>query len=172
MTEKLSDEQVADLLALLRKDVSVDSKVQMVTNIKSGIKQHNVPETCVPSLFEALRVASTSPHSALVNAGFTALNHLITRLSRQEPKLLSKEAKHTLPLIVDKMGDSKDKLRGLATQALSTMYGPAPIDVERFVKNTALVGKNPRAKESGLQWLLQVRASLSSILCSGMSCLQ
>lgn len=156
MTEKLTDEQVADLLALLRKDASIDAKVQQVTAIKSGIKQHNVPDTCVAPLFEALRFASVSQHSALVNAGFTALNHLLTRLSRQDPKYIAKEAKHTLPLVVEKMGDLKDKLRVLAVQALTTIYSAAPVEAERFVRNFALVGKNPRAKESGMQWLLQV----------------
>jgi CLIP-associating protein 1/2 len=157
MAERLTDEQVADLLVILRKDVTVDAKVQAVTVVKSAIKQHNVPDTCVPALFEALRVASASPHSALINAGFTALNHLLTRLSRQEPKFIIKDAKHTAPLIVEKMGDPKDKLRTLAIQAMGTMYIAAPNDAERFVRNIAMVGKSARAKESSMQWLLQVR---------------
>ncbi|CAJ2512898.1 Uu.00g010170.m01.CDS01 [Anthostomella pinea] len=156
MTERLTDEQVAGLLALLKKDAPIDAKVQQVTAIKSGIKQHNVPDSCVAPLFEGLRLASSSQHSALVNAGFTALNHLLTRLSRQEPKYLSREAKQTLPLIVDKMGDQKDKFRTLAIQAMATMYTQVPMDAERFVRNTAMVGKNPRAKEASMQWLLQM----------------
>ncbi|KAI8629504.1 ARM repeat-containing protein [Xylariaceae sp. FL1651] len=156
MADKLSDDQVAGLLAILKKDTTVDAKVQYVTAIKSGIKQHNVPDSCVAPLFEALRQASSSQHAALVNAGFTALNHLLTRLSRQEPKYLNKEAKQTLPLIVDKMGDQKDKFRTLAIQAMATMYAHVPADAERFVRNTAMVGKNPRAKESGMQWVLQM----------------
>ncbi|KAH8681152.1 clasp N terminal-domain-containing protein [Xylariales sp. PMI_506] len=156
MAEKLTDQQVADLLTLLRKDVSVDSKVQAVTAAKSAIKQHNVPETCAAPLFDALRSASTAQHSVLANAGFTALNHLLTRLSRQEPKLIIKEAKHTLPLIVEKMGDPKDKLRTLGVQAMTTMYTVIPTEAERFVRNVAMVGKNARAKESGMQWLLQM----------------
>ncbi|KAK6087387.1 hypothetical protein SCUP234_01545 [Seiridium cupressi] len=156
MAERLTDQQVTDLLAILRKDTSVDAKAQAVTAVKSGIKQHNVPDTCVLPLFDALRIASTSQHSALANAGFTALNHLLTRLSRQEPKYIHKEAKHTLPLIVDKMGDQKDKLRALAIQAMTTMYGATPTESERFVRNVAMAGKNPRAKESSLQWLLQM----------------
>lgn len=114
---KLNDDQVQGLLAILKKDTTVDAKVQYVTAIKSGIKQHNVPDSCVAPLCEGLRQASASQHAALVNAGFTALNHLLTRLSRQEPKYLQREAKQTLPLIVDKMGDQKDKFRTLALQA-------------------------------------------------------
>lgn len=158
MADMLTEEGVAGLLATLRKDVSVDAKVQQITAVKSAIKHYSVPDACVAPLFEALRFASSSQHSALVSAGFTTLNHLLTRMSLQEPKYLSREAKQTLPLIVDKMGDQKDKFKQLAIQAMATMYNQVPVDAERFVRNTAMVGKNPRAKESGMQWLLQVRA--------------
>ncbi|TGJ80370.1 hypothetical protein E0Z10_g8393 [Xylaria hypoxylon] len=156
MAERLTEDQVQGLLAILKKDTTIDAKVQYVTAIKSGIKQHNVPDSCVAPLFEGLRQASTAQHAALVNAGFTALNHLLTRLSRQDPKYLHREAKLTLPLIVEKMGDQKDKFRTLAIQAMATMYSQLPVDAERFVRNAAMTGKNPRAKEAGLQWLLQM----------------
>ncbi|KAI0855013.1 clasp N terminal-domain-containing protein [Xylaria cubensis] len=156
MAERLSDDQVQGLLTILKKETTVDAKVQYVTAVKSSIKQHNVPDSCVAPLFEGLRQASTSQHAALVNAGFTALNHLLTRLTRQEPKYLHREAKQTLPLIVDKMGDQKEKFRALALQAMATMYAQVPADAERFVRNTAMTGKNPRAKESSMQWLLQM----------------
>ncbi|KAK5660417.1 hypothetical protein OQA88_12960 [Cercophora sp. LCS_1] len=156
MADKITDKQVTDLTAALRTDASLDSKVNQVNAIKSSIKQHNVPDTCVAPLCDALRTASSSQHAALVNAGFTALNHLLTRLSRQEPKYLSKEAARTLPLIVEKLGDQKEKFRTIALQALVTLFAAAPLDVERSVRNTAMGGKNPRAKEMALQWLLQM----------------
>ncbi|RSL56550.1 STU1-like protein [Fusarium duplospermum] len=153
---KLTDQQVADLATILRSDSTLDSKVQYVTVIKSGIKQHNVPEASVPQLFDGLRAAATSQHAALMNAGFTALNHLLTRLSRQDPKLMAKEAARTLPLVIEKLGDQKDKFRSLASHSLVTLYTVAPADVERFVRTTAMGGKNPRAKESAMNWLLQM----------------
>ncbi|KAI2621138.1 ARM repeat-containing protein [Hypoxylon sp. NC1633] len=156
MADMFTEEQVAGLLAILRKDTSVEAKVQQVNAFKADIKHHSVPDACIAPLFEALRLASNSQHSALVNAGFTTLNHLLTRMSLQEPKYLAKEAKHTLPLVVEKMGDQKDKFRALAIQAMTTIYAHAAIDAERFVRNTAMVGKNPRAKESGMQWLLHM----------------
>lgn len=159
---KLTEDQVADLVNVLRSDQSLDNKVQYVTAIKSGIKQHNVPNVCVPDLFEGLRTASASQHSALVNVGFTALNHLVTRLSRQEPKLLVKEAVHTLPLIIEKLGDPKDKFKTTALQALNTLYPVIPADVERVIRNSAMAGKNPRAKEAAMHWLLQVRPTYSA----------
>lgn len=156
MADKITDQQVADLATLLRADANIDAKVNAVTAIKSGIKQHNVPDTCIAPLFDALRSASHSQHAVLVNAGFTALNHLLTRLSRQEPKYLAKEAARTLPLLVEKLGDQKEKFRVLASQSMTTLYKAAPVDVERSVRNTAMVGKNARAKEMSLQWLLQM----------------
>lgn len=152
---KLTDQHVTDLVTVLRGDSSLDAKVNQVTAVKSGIKQHNVPEATIPDLFEALRAASTSQHAALVNAGFTALNHLLTRLSRQEPRLLAKEAPRTLPLVIDRLGDPKDKFRSLASQALATLLAAAPVDVERAVRNQAMTGKNSRAKDAAMHWLLQ-----------------
>ncbi|PTB70779.1 ARM repeat-containing protein [Trichoderma citrinoviride] len=153
---KLTDDQVNNLATVLRNDnTHFDVKVQYVNAIKSGIKQHNIPETCIPQLFDGLRLASSSQHVALATAGFTALNHLFTRMSRQEPKHLAKEAARTLPLVIEKLGDSKDKPRALALQSLNTLYAVAPADVERSIRNTAMVGKNPRAKEASMQWLLE-----------------
>jgi CLIP-associating protein 1/2 len=156
MADKITEKQVIDLIALLRTDIAVETKVAQVNAVKSGIKQHNVPDGLVAQLFDVLRTASGSQHAVLVNAGFTALNHLLTRLSLQEPKYLAKEAPRTLPLIIEKLGDQKEKFRTLASSSLVTLYGPAPADVERAVRNTAMVGKNPRAKETALQWLLQM----------------
>ncbi|KAL1842190.1 hypothetical protein VTJ49DRAFT_5877 [Mycothermus thermophilus] len=156
MAERITDQQVADLIALLRTDAPVDVKVQHVTAVKSSIKQHTVPETCILPVFEALRTASSSQNSILVNAGFTALNHLFTRLVRQEPKQLAKEGVRTLPLIVEKLGDQKEKFRQVAQQALVTLYKVAPAEVERQIRNVAMTGKSARAKEASLHWLLQM----------------
>ncbi|KAL2200592.1 clasp N terminal-domain-containing protein [Corynascus similis CBS 632.67] len=156
MTEQITDEQVADLIALLRTDASIDVKVQQLTAVKSSIKQLNVPESCIVPLFEALRIASSSHHAVLVNAGFTTLGHLCTRLSRQDSKALAKEGVRTLPLIVEKLGDQKEKFRQVAQNALTTLYKVAPVEVERFVRNIAMGGKNARAKEASLHWLLQM----------------
>jgi hypothetical protein len=170
MAERTFDDEVADLVAILRTDASVDARVQQVTAVKSRIKQQNVPEACIAPLFEALRTVSSSQHSVLTNAGFTALNHLFTRLARQDPKYLAKEGARTLPLVVEKLGDQKEKFRQLALQALVTLYKAAPVEVERAVRNTAMVGKNPRAKEASLHWLLQVRICNHRLLCLWANC--
>jgi CLIP-associating protein 1/2 len=156
MAEKITEDQVASLLSILRTDASTDAKVNQINNVKSGIKQNNVPEVCVLPLFEATRISMISPHAAITNAGFSTLNHLLTRLSRQEPKYVVKEAGRTLPLVIEKLGDQKEKYRQLAAQCLTTFWKAAPLDVERIVKNSGLVGKNSRMKEASLNWLVQV----------------
>ncbi|PHH64433.1 hypothetical protein CDD81_4654 [Ophiocordyceps australis] len=155
-SSKISEQQVAELTAALRGEAGLDSKVKLVTAVKSGIKQHHVPEASVAQLAEALRMASTSAHGSLANAGFTALGHLLTRLSRQEPRMLAKETARCLPVVVDKLGDQKDKFRGLAATALCTLHGVAAGEVERVVKTSALAGKNARAKETAMHWLVQM----------------
>jgi CLIP-associating protein 1/2 len=164
MGEKITEEQVANLLAILRADSSIDAKVSQINNVKSGIKQNNVPEVCVLPLFEAIRTSMTSQHGAIVNAGFSTLNHLLTRLSRQEPKYVVKEAARTLPLVVEKMGDQKEKYRQLAAQCLTTFWKQAPMDVERIVKNAGLVGKNSRMKEASMNWIVQVDLTLKAAM--------
>ena len=164
MAEKITEEQVGNLQAILRIDASIDAKVQQINNIKSGIKQNNVPEACVFPLFEAIRASMTSPHAALANAGFSTLNHFLTRLSRQEPKHIVKEAGRTLPLVIEKMGDQKEKYRQLAAQCLTSFWKVLPLDVERIVKNAGMVSKNPRMKESCMNWVLQVNALVSHSL--------
>jgi CLIP-associating protein 1/2 len=164
MGEKITEAQATDLLALLRTDASVDTKVAHIDNVKSGIKKNNVPDACVASLFEITRIAMTSQHAALVNAGFSTLNHLLTRLSRQEPKHVTKEVGRTLPLVVEKLGDYKEKYRLLATQCLTTFWKASPMDVERAVRNSAMTGKNSRAKETCMHWLVQVFSNSLSLL--------
>jgi CLIP-associating protein 1/2 len=158
MGEKITEEQVANLQAILRTDASVDAKVNLINNVKSGIKQNNVPDVCVPALFETTCTAMTSSHAALVNASFSTLNHLLTRLSRQEPKHIVKHAAKTLPLVIEKMGDQKEKYRQLAAQCLTTFWKQTPMDVERIVKNAGLVGKNSRMKEASLHWVVMVHS--------------
>ncbi|KAK4179222.1 clasp N terminal-domain-containing protein [Triangularia setosa] len=158
MADPISEQQVIDLTNILRTDAPVDTKIQHITAAKSCIKSHYIPEPCIAPLFDALRSASSSQHGVLVNAGFGTFNHLLTRLRKQDPKVLSKEVARTgtLPLLVEKLGDHKDKIRYIATQALVTLYKVAPVEVERAVRNLAMTGKNAKAKESSLHWLLQM----------------
>ncbi|OBT49558.1 hypothetical protein VE04_10107, partial [Pseudogymnoascus sp. 24MN13] len=91
MGEKLTDVAAQALLTLLRSDSSVDSKVASLTTAKSSIKQHNLPDACVPPLFESARLAAarSTPPS-------------------QEPRAIVRETKATLPLVLERVGDARE----------------------------------------------------------------
>lgn len=152
----MTEDEVADLAAVLRTDASIDTKVNQINFIKVKIKGNYVPDTCVVSVFDSLRTAMSSQHGAIARAGFAAMNHLITRLSRQDPKYVVREAGRTLPLIIEKIGDPKDSLRNTALACLTGVWNQAPLDVERVIKNAGLVGKNSRNKESSMTWIVKV----------------
>lgn len=158
MADKFNEEQVLNLLALLKTDALIDTKVHQINSIKSGIKQYNVPDNCVALLFEVIRTSMSSQHSALINAGFTTLNHLLVRLSLQDPKYIQKDAARTLPLVIEKAGDPRDKYRQLAVLCLTTYWKnrATAIEVEKIVKNVGLSGKNSRMKETMLKFIVQV----------------
>ncbi|OBT85595.1 hypothetical protein VE02_05156 [Pseudogymnoascus sp. 03VT05] len=156
MGEKLTDAAAQALLTLLRSDSSVDSKVASLTTAKSSIKQHNLPDACVPPLFESARLAMVSQHTALVNAGFTTLNHLLTRMTRQEPRAIVRETKATLPLVLERVGDAREKYRGLAGLCLTVFWRVAGPEVERGVREGVLGGRSGRAKEGGMGWIVQM----------------
>ena len=156
MGEKLTDAAAQALLALLRSDSSVDSKVASLTHAKSSIKQHNLPDACVPPLFESARLAMVSQHTALVNAGFTTLNHLLTRMTRQEPRAIVRETKATLPLVLERVGDAREKYRALAGLCLTAFWRVAQAEVERGVREGVLQGRSGRGKEGGMGWIVQV----------------
>lgn len=160
MGDKLTDTAALSLLALLRTDAPTDTKVASLTLAKSSIKQHNLPDAAAPPLFESTRLALLSTHTALVNAGFTTLNHLLTRMTRQEPRAIARETKATLPLVVERLGDQKEKYRTLAGSCLTAFWRVAGGEVERGVREGALVGKSARAKEAGMGWIVQVGFTL------------
>lgn len=164
MGEKINDAQVTDLLALLRTDGSIETKVVHITNVKSAIKQNNVPDSCVTGLFEITRLATASQQSALSHAGFTTLHYLLSRLSSQDPRHIAREAPRTLPIVIERIGDHKEKYRALAAHCLTTFWKAAPLDVEKILKSFGMAGKNPRAKEASMQWLVHVSHDLSIVI--------
>lgn len=154
--EKVTEDQAAELLSLVQSNASTDTKVNQINLVKSAIKRNHVPDACVPTLFEISRITMQSQQAQLAQVGFSTLNHLLTRLTTQEVRHIEKQAKHTLPLVMDKMGDVKERNRDLASACLTTFWRGASPEVERFVKNQGLVGKNSRAKETSMHWIVAV----------------
>jgi len=152
------EQQAMDLLATMRNaNASVDDRANLIAELKSNIKHQHVPDAAVAPSFEVVRTAIASQHSSLLSAGFSTLSHLTKRLNLQEqPHLIASQGPKTYPLLLEKLGDQKDRVRLLAAQAFTDFWFACPQDVERNIRDVALASKHPRAKEASLQWLLKV----------------
>ncbi|EEP78785.1 predicted protein [Uncinocarpus reesii 1704] len=152
------DARATELLATLRNsNVSIDVKATSLAKIKSEIKQRNVPEAAIPPLFDSLRLAIASQHSSLSSAGFSSLGHLLKRLSLQDQhQAITLQGRATYQVLLEKLGDHKARIRDQAAQAFTEFWLASPVDVEHHVLETALVGKNPRAKETSMTWLAKM----------------
>ncbi|KAL2369773.1 protein stu1 [Blastomyces gilchristii SLH14081] len=142
------------LAALKNPNLSIEAKTQQLTKLKSEIKQKNVPEVAISTVFEAVRHAISSQHSSLSAGGFSSLGHLLKRLYLQElHQAVAAQGRSTYPLLLERLGDHKERVRSQAAQAFSDFWESSPVEVEHHVLEVALVGKNPRAKETSMTWL-------------------
>lgn len=159
--------KATELLAAFKNpNVSVESRVAHLTTIKSDIKQKNVPEVAIPTLFETLRLALSSQHYSVFAAGFSTFNHFVKRLSIQnQQQLIASQAQNLYPTLVDRLGDHKERVRNQAAQMFTELWPAASSEVEYHVLENALVGKNPRAKETSMLWLSNVSSLACRLLC-------
>ncbi|OOG00830.1 hypothetical protein ASPCADRAFT_202657 [Aspergillus carbonarius ITEM 5010] len=147
--------KAAELVAILKNtNLAIDAKVTFLNGVKSDIKQKNVPEDAVPSIFDALQLSIGSQHSALLSAGFSTLGHFLKRLFIQgQHDLVALQGRHLYPLLLERLGDHKERIRAQAAQAFTDLWPAAGRDVEQYVLELALAGKNNRAKEMSMLWL-------------------
>ncbi|OKL63831.1 hypothetical protein UA08_00777 [Talaromyces atroroseus] len=154
-TQEKMESRATELLGTLKNpNISIDAKITALTNLKSEIKQKNVPETAVLPIFESLRVAISNQHPSLSSAGFSTLGHLLKRLYIQEyHNLVAFHARQLYSICLERFGDHKERLRSQASQAFTDLWAAAPQEVESHVLGIALVGKNARAREMSMAWL-------------------
>jgi hypothetical protein len=60
---------------------------------------------------------------------------------------------------MERLGDHKERVRAQAASIFTELWSVASNEVEYHVLETALTGKNPRAKEMSMLWLSNVRFS-------------
>ncbi|KAJ9369090.1 hypothetical protein DTO282E5_6159 [Paecilomyces variotii] len=151
----IMEAKAIELLAILRNsNASVDTKVTHMTALKSEIKQKNVPESAITPIFDSVKQAIASPHTSLSGAGFSALGHLLKRLGiQQQQHAVVLQSRYLYPLLLERLGDHKERVRAQAAQAFTELWPAAGADVEHHVLEVALTGKNPRAKETAMNWL-------------------
>lgn len=170
------EQQYSDILALLRNhNASTDAKQSSINQLKAHIKHHIVPASVVPLAFTILQIALSS--SQLVENGFSTLTHLVKRLSLQNlESVLGAQAAKLLPVLVDRLGDSKDRVQERAIHALTEFWPVIPQEVESVIRDKALVGKSVRAKQGAMQWILKMHSNstmpLKTFVPNIVSCLE
>ncbi|KAJ6109376.1 Protein stu1 [Penicillium sp. IBT 16267x] len=147
--------KAAELLAAFKNpNLSVDAKVAHLTGIKSDIKQKNVPEGAIATIFETIRLALSSQHYSVASGAFSTLGHFLKRLAIQDQQQwIISQARNFYPILTEKLGDHKERIRAQAASIFTELWPLAGTEVEYHVLENALVGKNPRAKETSLLWL-------------------
>lgn len=150
--------KAAELLAAFKNpNLSVDSKIAYLSSVKSDIKQKNVPEGAIRTIFETLRLALGSQHYSVLGAGFSTLGHLLKRLAIQDQEQwIVHHAQALYPILLDRLNDPKERIRAQAASIFTELWPFAGNEVEYHVLEVALVGKNHRAKEMGMLWLANV----------------
>ena len=150
------EQQADDVLAMVKNhNLSMENKIKAITDLKAQIKHRQVPDAAVSPTFEVIRIGIATP--SLLDAAFATLSHLIKRLTLQDQQhILSSQGNKTYPLILERLGDQKDRVRLRASNALTDFWTVSPSDVEQLVRDMVLSGKNPRAKEAGMQWVSKV----------------
>ena len=151
------EQQALHLLAVLRNStIPLDTKIDLLTKLKTHIKHHHVPEPAINPSFEVVRLAISN--SQFLDAGFSILSHLTKRLELQEQlTFTAAQGKKTYPIILERLGDAKDRVRLRAIQVFTEFWKASRTDVEQLIRDSALSGKSPRAKEAAMQWILKVR---------------
>ena len=154
------DAQAATLLSTLKRPAaSSESKLNALNLLKSDVKHYRVPETAQATIFECLKLAITQQASStLASSAFSTLGHLIKRLKIQDASgnAIVQLAPRLFPALHDRLGDMREQLRGAASQALTELYPYCTGEVEGMIRDEAIGGSNPRAKQAGLQWVAKM----------------
>ncbi|PLB43590.1 hypothetical protein P170DRAFT_485239 [Aspergillus steynii IBT 23096] len=136
-------------------NASLDAKVDSLLAVKADIKQNNVPVGAVQGLFDAIKIGISSNYTRFCGAAFSTAGNLTKRLfSQQQQHLVATYARILYPVLLERLGDQKERIRNHASQAFVDFWPAAQDEVQEIVLVTALKGKNPRAKQMATSWLL------------------
>lgn len=157
------DVSALNALAAIKGGATTEIKLKHLTELKVEIKHRQCPDAAVAPLFDVVRVSISTPY--LADAGFSILSHLTKRLSLQDQiAVLQVQGAKTYPCLLERLGDSRDRIRSRAVQAFTDFHTVSASDVEQFVRDKVLTCRNTKAKEAGMQWVLNVRHGILRVL--------
>ncbi|KAI9816318.1 MAG: suppressor of tub2 mutation [Phylliscum demangeonii] len=152
-----SQAHVGEVLALLNgHEAPVEAKVKSLNELKAFIKHNTVPKASVWDLFEIVRVSLSSPHAAIVGTAYQMLQHLLKRVNIQYPRQLPVHLPRVIPTLLDRFGDQKTRHPGLASMCLAESWKACPQEVESLIRETGLLSKSARVRESSMDWIVKM----------------
>ncbi|KAG5440291.1 hypothetical protein PCANB_001861 [Pneumocystis canis] len=151
----MSVKDVQALQEVLR-GTNYERKIETLVGLKRFIKRNDVSLESVPLLLDGLRMGLISANSLVAMHSLTCLGHLIKRVVLQDTGRLKTSIGMLLPLLIEKLGDMRDKAREIALNTLIELWKVMPIDVERGMKELGFTSKIWRTREHSLYWLLKM----------------
>lgn len=132
-----------------------DTKIQLIMDLKAHVKKDFVDMKEVPRYLEALSIAVDIPESNILSISFSLLCHLVKRVSMQDKSgsVLSSQGFLILPIIINRLGDSKSSTLNSAKKALEAYWLSAPEEVEKSLIEIAFKHRNSRIVSESLKWL-------------------
>ncbi|KAK6346718.1 suppressor of tub2 mutation [Orbilia brochopaga] len=159
MGETLAEDEASALLTTFRSNRDDAIKVDLLVQAKQKIKHYGIDPNATETAFTALRIGmSQASNMTLFQHSLSCLGYLIKRCRVNDANLLKRLSVDLLPLLFDKMGDAKDRIREMALSPVVDIWTVAPVETERFIREIGLTSKNARLKESSLEWLGRVYA--------------
>ncbi|KAF3904919.1 hypothetical protein ABW20_dc0108671 [Dactylellina cionopaga] len=163
MGENLGEEEASVLLTIIRSNRDDNLKIEHLVQAKQKIKHYGIDNSATEITFSALRIGmSQAANMSLFQHSLSCLGYLVKRCRVNDSNLLKRVAGDLLPLLLDKMGDAKDRIREMALLPVVDIWTVAPVETERYIRETGLTSKNARLKESSLEWLARVHAVSAS----------
>ncbi|KAF3903120.1 hypothetical protein ABW21_db0205064 [Orbilia brochopaga] len=168
MGENLAEDEASALLTTFRSHRDDAVKVDLLIQAKQKIKHYGIEPNATETAFTAVRIGmSQASNMTLFQHSLSCLGYLIKRCRVNDANLLKRLSVDLLPLLLDKMGDAKDRIREMALAPVVDIWTVAPVETERFIREIGLTSKNSRLKESSLEWL--VRKTIASYIIENIS---
>ncbi|KAK6336831.1 suppressor of tub2 mutation [Orbilia javanica] len=159
MGENLGEDEANTLLTLIRSNRDDALKVDHLVQAKQKIKHYGIDADATEATFSAVRIGmSQASNMTLFQHSLSCLGYLVKRCRANDATLLKRLSIDLLPLLLDKMGDAKERIREMALSPVVDIWTVAPVETERVIRETGLTSKNSRLKESSLEWLVRVHA--------------
>lgn len=132
-----------------------EAKLRSINELKTHVKKDFVDINQVPKYVEALSIAVDISDTGILTNSFSVLSHLVKRVSMQDSsgEVLKSQSYLVLPIIINRLGDSKAGARNSAKKALEAYWFSAPKEVEESIMNMALSHKNVKVINESIIWL-------------------